>query len=800
MLRNISILVLVFCFVGVFPEISFAQNAPNRDKNRTTGVVINNSNSSDADQPDAKKRAKNERIARNAADKERRAQEKAELARIKAERIADGKAAAERVEAERLAAEKLDKATSETARLAKLNAELEAERLRKENELLDAQKKAAEEKERMLAQAEADKQKLREQAEIEENRRKAELAAKEQQILSAKTESERIAKENAELQAKNVEAKRTADEAEQKRLSAENALNEANRIAKENADKAAVSDAARIEAERLAAEKIAAEKPQMDAARLKTIAAVAGRMRFLNVSDAAKYVSPDAYTSADVEASLIKAVAANRRLVKEVPFCDDPDFVAAPLNLELSADDNFGEFLSDLRGAFGVNFLPDAEILELPVRVNVENVPWNVVLCQQAQILDIDIRQVGLNTYSLIRRSKLLTLQDSRRKTAPTRTEFIKLKYLRPKSGVQSNLAGKSTGTASLESLEQTVQKILQAGGDNRGSISQVPGRAEFFITATEEQLAQIREVIEKADRPTYRVDVYGLVYTVNENKLRDVGSQLSAVVNTGNRISGLTTLPSQQQNGGGTTGNTTTNQNGNFINSPFSQPGGLQAGAPNTILAARASLGLVDFNYQLSLLEQLGIARRVEKPFLSVKDGSTGTFENGTQIPVVIQALNNLGGGNSGTIEFINAGTTLNVSPQVIETSDGVPSLVNLTLRLESNTPDLSITTSGNVPSVNSRRLQSEITLAPGTAFISGGSNDQGDSNTVSRTPVLGELPLIGNLFKRKTKQRTDNKLYFAVWVQISLDDGSSPIPTDTLNTTFPKPPAMDAPLRLPK
>ncbi|MCY7375270.1 MAG: hypothetical protein LH472_04780 [Pyrinomonadaceae bacterium] len=796
MLRNISILVLVFYFLVICPPIGFAQSAPNREKNRTTGVVITGATSPDADQSDAKKRAKKERVARNATDKDRRAQEKAESASIEAERIAKEKADQERAEADRLAAEKLDKATADAARLAKLNAELEAERRRKENELRDAQKNAVEEKARLLAQSEADKQKLIEQAECEENQRKAELAAKEQQIILARIESERMAKENTELQAKNKDAKRLADEAEQKRITAENALNDANRLAKEVADKAAVSEAARLEAERLTAEKTAAEKPLTEAARLKMIAMTAERMRFLNAADAVKYVSPDADTLPDIEASLSKAVAANRRLVREIAFCDDPDFVAAPLNLELSADDNFGEFLSDLRGQFGVNFLPDAEILELPVRVNVENVPWNIVLCQQAGILDIDIRMVGANTLSLIRRSKLLTLQDSRRKTAPTRTEFIKLKYLRPKSGVQSNLAGKSTGTASLESLEQTVQKILQAGGDNRGSISQVPGRSEFFITATEEQLAQIREVIEKADRPTYRVDVYGLVYTINENRLKDVGSQLSAVVNTGGRISGLTTLPSQQQ--GGTTGGT--NQNGSFIGSPFSQPGGLQAGAPNTILAARASLGLVDFNYQLSLLEQLGIARRVEKPFLSVKDGSTGTFENGTQIPVVIQALNNLGGGGGGSIEFINAGTTLNVSPQVIETADGIPSLVNLTLRLESNTPDLSITTSGNVPSVNSRRLQSEITLAPGTAFISGGSNDTGDSNTVSRTPVLGELPIIGNFFRRKTKSRTDNKLYFAVWVQISLDDGSSPIPTDTLNTTFPTPPAMEAPLRLPK
>ncbi len=793
MLRNISILVFVFCFSGAGQQVGFAQNSssPNREKNRTTGVFISGGASADTDRSNGKIRSKKDRNAQRKAEKDRQAQENAESARTEAVRVAGEKAAQERIEAGRRASENLDKATAESARLTKLNAELDAERLRKEGEFAIAQKDAAEEKERLLAQAEADKQKLIEQAGREETQRQTELAAKDRQIVVARNESERVAKENSELQAKNLEAQRLADEAEKKRVLAENALSDANRLAQENADKAAMADAARLEAERLAAEKTARDLPQMAAARLKFIALTAERMRFLNVPDAALYVSPDAYTLPEVESSLVKAVAANRRLVKEIAFCDDPDFVAAPLNLELSADDKFGEFLSDLREAFGVNFLPDAEILELPVRVNVENVPWNIVLCQQAGILDIDIRTVGVNTYSLIRRSKLLTLQDSRRRTAPTRTEFIKLKYLRPKSGGQSNLAGKSTGTASLESLEQTVQKILQAGGDNRGSISQVPGRAEFFITATEEQLAQIREVIGKSDRPTYRVDVFALVYTISDNKLKDVGSQLSAVINTGGRVSGLTTLPAQQSGG--------TNQTGTFLGSPFAQPGGLTAGSPNTILAARASLGLLDFNYQLSLLEQLGIARRVEKPFISVKDGSTGTFENGTQIPVVIQAVNNLGGGGGGSIEFINAGTTLSVSPQVIEGDDGLPKLVNLTLRLESNTPDLSIQTTGNVPSVNSRRIQSEITLSPGQVFVSGGSNDTGDSKTVSRTPVLGSLPVFGNLFRRQSKSRSDSKLYFAVWTQISLDDGSSPIPADNINPTFPTPPPMNAPLVLP-
>jgi len=771
MLRNTFIIIFASCLIWICPQITFSQepsatpvNA--RKSKRITGVKIQGGeNVADKKEGDSGGKSKRVLVALNKQSSE------AEIKRQETERLE-----AERVERMRQAQIQLENDAAEKSRLEAENIRLETERKDREKEFAESQRIAEEEKQKVIRQAEEDKQKL-----IQES----EANAKKQQeaIDAARIESERVARENADLQAKADAAKKLAEETEKNRVAAEAARVEAGRI--------------RAEVERVAREQREKEKAEMEVNRVKMVEMTAQKLGFVDTAEAVKLVPVSVIAASDIEKVLGKAILDNPRLSKETSFCDVP-FNGAPLNLELTADDTFGTLLDDLRLTFGVNFLPDAEILDLPVRVNVQGVPWNVVLCQQLSNLDIEARYVGKNVISLVRRSKLLTLQDSRRKTAPTKTEYIKLKYLRPVINGQTNLAGKSTGTANVESLEQAIQKILSNGGDSRGSISRIPGRAEFFITATDAQFDQIRQVIAKADRPTYRVDVFGLVYTVNENKLKDVGSQLSAIINTGGRSSGFTTLPQPTQAPTGSTTGATTNAGVGGLGVPFGNPNGLAAGSPNTILGARVRLGLVEFNYQLSLLEQLGVARRVEKPFVSAKDGSTATFENGTQIPVIIQAVTNLGGGG-GSIDFINAGTTLSATPQVIEDENGNPKLVNLSLRLESNTPDLSIQTSGNVPSVNSRRVQNEITIAPGVAFIFGGSNDIGDSNTVSRTPVLGELPGIGNLFKRKTKQRTDNKLYFAVWVQISLDDGNSPIETDTLNTTFPKPPAMDAPLVLP-
>lgn len=715
---------------------------------------------------------------------------------------AEEAASAERASARREAAA-LDREKQQARQDAEAAAKIETERVRLETEKREAELKAAFETERARENATR-------AAELEKLETERAARAREAEDLRHRLAAEAESRRQAEADAL-AERARAAEQAEAIRIETAKQV-EAAKIAAEK-----LAEAIRVETERKAEQvrflaQAEATRQLEEAARSSELAAAAAlekeKLRAALILEKARvlgYLAPDAAialvpTDAAagevIEEALRAAAKANPSLTKSLNFCS-PDFVGERFTFDFPSAQPLSYLLDEIRSRYGVNFLPDAEIVDAPVYITGNSVPWNFVLRSQLFNLDVEAVCYGTNTVSLIKRTKLLSLQDSQRKTAPLLTEYIELKHLRPVIAGQSNLAGKSTGAASVETVEQAIQKILNSGGDNRGSISRIPGRAEFIIKATADQIAEIRQVIDKADKPTYRVDVFGLVYTVNENKLKDVGSQLSAIVNTGGRLSGLTTLPQQSQTGaGGGTGGTTTGTGG--LGAPFSQPGGFAAGSPNTILGARVRLGLVEFNYQLSLLEQLGVARRVEKPFVSAKDGTTGVFENGTQIPVIVQALNNLGGGSGGSIEFINAGTTLSATPQVIF-ENGVPKLVNLSLRLESNTPDLSIQTTGGVPSVNSRRIQNEITIAPNQAFIFGGSNDISDSNTVSRTPGVGEIPIIGNLFKRKTKQRTDNKLYFAVWVQISLDDGTSPVETDTLNTSFPKPPPMDKPLVLP-
>jgi Flp pilus assembly secretin CpaC len=705
----------------------------------------------------ANKQREEEKAAAN--EKLRLENEKAELekTRLEAERIKQEKETAElrRQLAEREEQNRLAEEQRQKDQQAKIEADQRAERLR-----LDGEKRAEEQR---LA--------------LENQKEESRLAA-EKQAEQIRIETERRAEEKK----KRLEAEK---QAEQTRLESEQKIAQAN-----------------LEAENRAKELSAQTEAENKAVRSALIAETARRIGFLKPSDAIALVPADLTDAAQIEAVLREKAKATKSLVRNINFCS-PDFVGENYTFDVPSPISLSTLLNDLRVRFGVNFLPDSELSETEVQIAVNDEPWNVVLRQQLNLLDVDASCIGNNAIALVKRSKLLTLQDSQRKTAPLVTEYIKLRHLRPRTGVQSNLSGRPTGGSRVDTLEATIQKILTANGDGRAKIAQIPDRAEFFITATEEQIKQIKEVIAKVDRPTYRVEVYGTIYTVNETKLKDIGSQLSATLNAGTRIGGLSTLPTQQNQGGtgtGTgTGGSTTGSVISGLPNGFTQPSGsLAASNPSSILGARIEVGSAEFAYQLSLLEQLGVARRLESPFISADDGDTAVFENGDQIPVIIQSINNFGGGTGGQIEYIQAGTKLSVTPQVIEDENGNPTKVSLLMNLESNTPNLA-TQSGVLPSVNARRILNKATITQGQTFVFGGSNDRIETNNVSRTPGLGSLPVIGNLFKRTTKQVSDNKLYFAVRVVITPDDSDSPIDGSSLDREFPAPPSPDAPLTLP-
>lgn len=474
-------------------------------------------------------------------------------------------------------------------------------------------------------------------------------------------------------------------------------------------------------------------------------------------------------------------------------------------------------FVNKLNEAYGANIVLDYDVQDIPVRVNITDAPWTSVLRTLLDLNDLDLVCLDGRIVQIAKRSKIAQMEDGRRKMAPLVREVFKLRYLQPTAGGRVNLAGvtQSSAGATIQSIEEAIRAILKAGGDSRGEARRVPGRNEIFVAATREQMAEIRDLIARVDRPGYQVLIKALVYTANENRLRDIGSQVSLIVGNGGQtnLGGFTTLPRSSQNNNGSgngNGNGTANGNGsanNFGLNPggvpslgdgFRQPTGSLGGAsPVGTFGVSGVFGTAQVAYQLTLAQQRGVINIQSRPFGIVSDGDTFDLVAGTQIPVVTTTIAGGAPFQSGNVQFIEASRIARITPQVAETEDGKPGFVTLQIQLENNSVDTSLGTFNGVPGVNRQSLQTVMRLRNGETAIVGGLAADTVSNATSKVPGIGDIPIVGNLFKRRTNQENRDRLYFAITVEVISQESpliNVPAPSDAM-TTPPPPPRAQRP-----
>ena len=163
---------------------------------------------------------------------------------------------------------------------------------------------------------------------------------------------------------------------------------------------------------------------------------------------------------------------------------------------------------------------------------------------------------------------------------------------------------------------------------------------------------------------------------------------------------------------------------------------------------------------------ENKGLARTLAEPTLVAMSGDTASFLAGGEFPVPV-AQNNSGtpgGGVSATItiEFKPFGISLAFTPTVLD--DGVISLL-VAPEVSSLDPAASIVSSGiNIPGLKVRRAKTTVELRDGESFAIAGLLANDYSNAITQFPILGDLPIIGTLFRSTEYQRNETELVLVV------------------------------------
>tara|TARA_R100001143_G_scaffold62286_1_gene65190 strand:+ start:1904 stop:3964 length:2061 start_codon:yes stop_codon:yes gene_type:complete len=151
----------------------------------------------------------------------------------------------------------------------------------------------------------------------------------------------------------------------------------------------------------------------------------------------------------------------------------------------------------------------------------------------------------------------------------------------------------------------------------------------------------------------------------------------------------------------------------------------------------------------ELAALEDSGNGEVIAQPSITTQDQQTARIESGIQIPYQAQAGGTAGGS---TTEFVTAALSMEVTPQI--TPDG-RIIMMLDIHQDSVTPG-----SGDVPAIATNNVLTRVLVDDGDTVVLGGVYREEAVTTVSKTMVLGDLPYIGNLFKRTINSETKTEL----------------------------------------
>ncbi len=186
----------------------------------------------------------------------------------------------------------------------------------------------------------------------------------------------------------------------------------------------------------------------------------------------------------------------------------------------------------------------------------------------------------------------------------------------------------------------------------------------------------------------------------------------------------------------------------------------------PNTALAnfglasiTGGTIGALGIDVLLNALEQKGLTKTLAEPNLIALSGDTASFLAGGEFPIeVAQSGASATGDAAITIEFKEFGVSLAFTPTVLDDS-----LINLVVTAEVSALDTSVAVRG-VPGLTTRRATTTVELRDGQSFAIAGLLQDDFSDTIDQIPLLGDIPILGALFRSSKFQKNETELVIIV------------------------------------
>jgi len=323
-----------------------------------------------------------------------------------------------------------------------------------------------------------------------------------------------------------------------------------------------------------------------------------------------------------------------------------------------------------------------------------------------------------------------------------------------------SNMASTTLENSSSNGLgnSQRLADRNSAGPSATGGIIQAdPSTNSLIITAPPPLYRQIRAVIDQLDGRRAQVLIESLIVEVSAGKVAEFGIQWQGVLG----------------NYGGTLGVIGTNSGvagRNILDLAIAAAQTGQSGNPAALASARPGAGLnaaiaprIHGKYYLgalaSFLENTGDANVLSTPNLMTLDNQEAQIIIGNNVPFPTGSYANTGGNGGAvnpftTVERKDVGLLLRVRPTINENGS-----VKLTLYQEVSKVNENTLANANGPSTSKRSIESTVLVDDGSIIVIGGLLEDSYALGQDKVPVMGDVPVIGGLFRseRRTRQKTN-------------------------------------------
>ncbi len=375
----------------------------------------------------------------------------------------------------------------------------------------------------------------------------------------------------------------------------------------------------------------------------------------------------------------------------------------------------------------------------LTLRLN--DVPWDQALDIILQAKGLDKRKNGnviwiAPTEELAsREQQQLEALAQRGDLEPLVTESFQINY--------------HNGQEIFDFLKSKDQTVLSP----RGSVVVDKRSNKIFVTDVPSRLDALRRLVQEIDVAPRQVLIEARIVEANKGFSRDLGVRLgfgdTRNPQTPAQIAGGARIrPGQFQDGlltgnGGASGGITPVANFSILNLALFNPSATRF-----------------LNLELTALETDARGRVVSSPRVLTANQKEATIEQGTEVPYLEETSS-----GATNVEFKKAVLSLKVTPQI--TPDG---RVQLAVAVNKDRPDFANAVNG-VPPILTKNVVTDVLVDNGGTVVIGGIYEEEDTTSVERVPLLGELPVVGALFRNTERVQNRTELLVFITPRIVTD-----------------------------